>query len=61
MKLVVGKTYIQRRGKEVKIMRKCASTYYPFVGDDLEVYKEDGSYVSYEIEHQRDLVDEKAI
>lgn len=57
IKLEVGKTYRNRRGKEVKIIRKNNTRTYPCRGNDLQSYTESGRfYLGKESEY--DLIEE---
>lgn len=57
LKLQVGKTYRNRKGEEVKIVRKIDSTW-PFVGDNEESYNEQGRYYSANWASPYDLIEE---
>lgn len=57
LQLEVGKTYLDRKGRKVKILRQSnESSEYPFVGDDNEDYSANGNW--YIFPHPRDLVEE---
>ena len=57
LKLQVGKTYRNRKGKEVRIIRKVSSMgAYPYQGINGEWYAESGSY--WHREHPEDLIEE---
>jgi len=56
VKLQVGKTYISRNGKEVKIIKKDGALY-PYQGDNGAWYAESGRF-DYSTEDPRDLIEE---
>lgn len=56
IKLEVGKTYLSRNGREVKIVGK-DGVMYPFKGDNGAWYAESGRY-DYSTEDPRDLIEE---
>ena len=48
IKLEVGKTYRNRMGEEVRIVKKDnGKDKYPYIGDDNEWYAENGRYFYY--------------
>ena len=48
IKLEVGKTYRNRMGEEVRIVKKDdGKGKYPYIGDDNEWYAENGRYFYY--------------
>jgi len=57
LKLEVGKTYRNRNGEEVKIVRKIDSIW-AFVGDNEESYNEQGRYYSANWSSPYDLIEE---
>lgn len=58
IKLEVGKTYINRKGEEVKIVWGDSTTKYPCRGDDWEWYAEDGRFDLDVEESECDLIEE---
>ena len=60
IKLQVGKTYRSRAGEEVKIVGTNDSIW-PFIGDNGEVYNEEGRYFSANWDYARDLIEEVTI
>ncbi len=65
MRIEIGKTYLDRRGNEVMIVKKDDYHLLPFVGDDGCGYTEDGRFVPADqdgweqMESNFDLVSEK--
>lgn len=57
LKLEVGKSYINREGKEVKIIKKDDQNTYPCQGDNGEWYAESGRF-AYTTETPYDLIEE---
>lgn len=57
IKLQVGKTYRNRKGEEVRIVRTNNSAW-PFVGDNEESYDEQGRYYSVNWDSPCDLIEE---
>ena len=57
LKLEVGKTYRCRNGNKVKIIGKINSTW-PFVGDNEELYDEQGWYYLAKSDDPKDLIEE---
>jgi hypothetical protein len=57
LKLEVGKTYRNRKGEEVKIVRTNESIW-PFVGDNEDSYDEQGRFYSVNWESPYDLIEE---
>lgn len=59
LKLEVGKTYRNRRGKKVTIIEYDGDTEYPYryKGSDSEWYAEDGSFLLFH-ESEIDLIKE---
>ena len=58
LKLEVGKTYRSRAGEEVKIVGTRDAKTWAFVGDNGEVYDEEGRYYSANWDYARDLIEE---
>ena len=60
LQLQVGKTYINRRGEEIKILKKNTSDkLYPYIGDNNVSYMETGVWC-FGVKDYYDLVDEVA-
>ena len=60
LQLQVGKTYINRRGEEIKILEKNTSDkLYPYIGDNNVSYMETGVWC-FGVKDYYDLVDEVA-
>ena len=57
LKLEVGKTYLSREGKEVRIVGK-DSARHPYKGSDGEWYAENGRFNIYDRETSLDLIEE---
>lgn len=63
MKIEVGKTYKDREGNLVTIVRKNANypkfyVTYPFIGNNASEYMEDGRFREYDLYHDYDLIEE---
>ena len=58
IKLEVGKTYRNREGEKVKIVRKDDGVAYPYTGDDDEWYAENGQWSYDSEEDPYDLIEE---
>ena len=58
IKLQVGKTYRNRKGKEVKIVEKDNTVNYPCLSSDGERYTESGKWSHFAEEHPKDLIEE---
>lgn len=59
LKLEIGKTYVNRKGEEVKIVVKNVGKY-AYRGSDLERYTENGEYFYSGPEHPKDLIEDLA-
>lgn len=57
LRLEVGKTYRNRKGEEVKIVRTNESIW-PFVGDNEDSYDEQGRFYSAKWDSPYDLIEE---
>jgi len=57
MKLEVGKSYNNRLGGMVKIIKKTGHKVYPFVGNNGETYTESGRVLDY-IDGEEDIIRE---
>lgn len=58
LKLEVGKTYLSRKGEEVKIVKMIDSDIWRFCGNNDESYNEHGRYYSDSSDDPRDLIEE---
>lgn len=58
IQLEVGKTYLSRDGKKVRIIRNSEEGAYPFVGEPHGIYRPNGSYWVTRGECQADLIAE---
>lgn len=58
IKLKVGKTYRNRRGERVKIVRKDNTRKYHYRGSNDEWYTESGKWNTFHKEHPEDLIEE---
>lgn len=58
LKLEVGKTYRNRKGEEVKIVRKGDAAEYLYRGSNGELYYESGKWSHVTEEHPKDLIEE---
>ena len=58
LKLEVGKTYLSRNGKEVKIIENDGIVEYSYEGSDGEWYTESGKWSYVSEEHPKDLIEE---
>src|SRR5690554_5612076 len=58
IKLEVGKTYRNRNGEEVKIVKNNGRGEYPYEGSDDEWYTENGRFDLHVAESSHDLIEE---
>lgn len=58
LRLEVGKTYISREGKEVKIIKKSNPHNHPFQGSNGGFYAEDGRWGYGSEKRPEDLIEE---
>jgi len=58
IKLEAGKTYLSRKGEEVKIVSKDSTSSYPYQGSNGRRYIENGKWDVHDREHPDDLIEE---
>lgn len=57
LKLAVGKSYLNRKGQKILIVKKLDNYLYPYQSEDRDIYQEDGRWLMYN-ETNMDLVEE---
>lgn len=58
LKLQVGKTYVLRNGRYVKIVRETAHFHYPYEASTGDYYQKNGRYVADDTDADFDIVSE---